>query len=149
MKQTELKVLLVSLFAGFLFGLGLTISGMTIPSRVVGFLDVTGTWDPTLAFVMISGIAVNLLSFRFILRRKNPVFTQRFWVPTRREITKNLFVGSTLFGMGWALSGFCPGPAIVSLATGSFDVILFCAAMYLGMRLENWWALRKHPEFSS
>lgn len=120
---------------GFLFALGLGISGMTQPAKVIGFLDIFGSWDPSLAFVMIGAIGVHFFTYRLIRRRKQPIFSHQWHVPENRKITPSLAVGSTLFGIGWGLAGYCPGPALVSLATGQLRIYLFVGAMIVGMGL--------------
>jgi uncharacterized membrane protein YedE/YeeE len=128
--------MLTYLFAGTLFGLGLTISQMVNPAKVIGFLDVAGDWDPTLAFVMGGTLLVALPAFRFILmKRPKPVLEDDFALPTKREVDARLLAGSALFGVGWGLSGFCPGPAVTALATGLTPVLAFVAAMLAGMAL--------------
>jgi uncharacterized membrane protein YedE/YeeE len=131
------KPALTALAAGALFALGLGISGMTQPAKVLGFLDVTGRWDPTLAFVMIGALAVHFVLYRLIRKRSAPLFDSRFDVPTRRDVDLRLVVGAALFGVGWGLSGQCPGPALTNLATGAWTALVFVAAMALGMILHR------------
>lgn len=123
--------------AGLLFGVGLLVAGMSDPAKVLNFLDLAaipaGTWDPSLAFVMAGGIAVTMLGFRFVLRRPKPVFAERFSVPTASAIDSRILVGSAIFGVGWGLAGFCPGPALTALGQGSPAAITFVVAMFLGM----------------
>lgn len=126
---------LAALLAGVLFGAGLVLSGMTDPSRVQGFLDLFGHWDPTLAFVMGSALLFNIPAYWLTRRRAQPLFAERFDVPTRRDLDARLIGGAILFGIGWGLAGYCPGPAVVSLLTGSRDVLWFCVAMVVGMLL--------------
>jgi len=124
--------------AGLVFGAGLLISGMTQPARVIGFLDVLGGWDPSLVFVMGGGVVVYMIAFRAIRsRRKDPWFDVTFHVPTRRDLDAPLLVGSALFGIGWGLGGLCPGPGIVSAASGSVASIAFVSAMLAGMYLQH------------
>ncbi len=132
-----MKPALTALAAGALFALGLGISGMTQPAKVLGFLDVTGRWDPTLAFVMIGALAVHFVLYRLIRKRGAPLFDSRFDVPTRRDVDLRLVVGAALFGVGWGLSGQCPGPALTNLATGAWPALVFVAAMALGMILHR------------
>lgn len=124
---------LVSLIAGTLFGFGLALAQMTNPTKIINFLDVTGTWDPSLAFVMGGALLVSLVSFRFILRRPRPAFEQRFHLPTRRDIDSRLVVGAVLFGIGWGLGGFCPGPGIAALASGHWQPAVFMVGLVGGV----------------
>ena len=124
---------LASFLSGVLFTVGLGISGMTHPSKVIGFLDLLGRWDPSLAFVMGGAVLVGAVTFRFILRRTAPVLAARFHLPIQTTLDRPLIVGSVLFGVGWGLSGYCPGPAIASLVTLSPGVLVFCSAMTAGM----------------
>lgn len=130
--QHNLAQNIVALVSGLLFGLGLGFSQMIAPQRVIGFLDLTGNWDPTLAFVMGGAVAVTLISFRLILRWPTPVLSRTFVVPTRNNIDRPLIVGAALFGMGWGLGGYCPGPAIAALGLGSANPMLFIVAMVAG-----------------
>lgn len=122
-----------SFASGLLFGAGLIVARMTQPAKIVGFLDFFGAWDPTLAFVMAGAVAVYAVGYRLALRRRRPILEPAFEMPTIRAITPRLAAGSMLFGAGWGLSGFCPGPAIVAVSTGAFPPLVFCAAMILGM----------------
>jgi uncharacterized membrane protein YedE/YeeE len=123
----------IALIAGLLFGYGLALSGMLSPSKVIGFLDITGNWDPSLAFVMGGGLIVTVISFRVLLKRPHPIFGDRFYVPNRQDIDKRLVIGALLFGVGWAIGGLCPGPAISSLAYASPKIVLFCVSMVVGI----------------
>ncbi|XXY47582.1 YeeE/YedE family protein [Sorangium sp. So ce269] len=140
----------LALLAGALFAVGLGVSGMTQPSRVIGFLDVAGDWDPSLAFVMAGAISVHFLAYRALRRQESaaarggaartprfPLLADRLVVPTRTDLDARLFAGAALFGVGWGLAGYCPGPALVSLATGSHAVLAFVAAMAAGMAIEH------------
>jgi uncharacterized protein len=129
--------LLSAFLCGLLFSLGLGISGMTRPEKVLGFLDISGHWDGTLALVMGSAVAVTWLLFPYILRQPRPRFTESFKLPKSKSIDNPLLLGSAIFGIGWGLAGFCPGPALVSLATGSSSVILFTTAMFAGFYLQS------------
>jgi hypothetical protein len=129
--------LVAGFLAGGLFALGLIVSGMTQPAKVVGFLDFAGAWDPSLAFVMVGAIGVCVPLFRWVLRLKGPLFLPQFALPTRRDIDRDLVLGAAIFGVGWGLSGFCPGPAIVSLGAGAVPAVVFVLAMILGMRLQT------------
>lgn len=126
---------LSSFLAGIVFAVGLGISGMTQPAKVVGFLDLMGNWDPSLAFVMFGAIAVHALAYRLIRSRPTPIFAPAFAVPTRQDFDLRLVSGAVLFGIGWGLGGFCPGPAVTSLPSGHVSVLLFVVAMVAGMYL--------------
>ncbi len=126
----------LSLFAGMIFAIGLVVSGMTNPARVIGFLDIFGQWDYSLAFVMGGAVVVNLVLFRWILKR-DPIFNGKHDLPTNKLIDKKLIIGSTLFGVGWGLVGICPGPSIVNLVTGNVSAIIFFLAMIAGFFLEK------------
>jgi uncharacterized membrane protein YedE/YeeE len=127
-----------ALFAGTLFGVGLAVSGMINPAKVVGFLDVAGGWDPTLAFVMGGALLVTIPAFRVILNRPRPVLADGFDLPTKSTLDARLLGGAALFGVGWGLSGFCPGPAVAAVTTGLAPVFAFVAAMMAGMVLYSW-----------
>ena len=126
---------LVAFGSGLLFAVGLALSGMTQPAKILNFLDITGDWDPSLAFVMLGAIAVHALAYRRVPHMPAPIWAPRFGVPTRADINPRLLGGAALFGAGWAIGGFCPGPAIVSLASGMADAFLFVGAMLGGMML--------------
>lgn len=123
--------------AGILFAVGLVVSGMTQPAKVVAFLDFTGAWDPSLAFVMIGAIGVCLPLLREVTKLRRPMFSGTFLMPPRRSIDRDLLTGSALFGIGWGVSGFCPGPAIVTLGTGAIPGLVFVVAMGVGMYLQR------------
>lgn len=123
---------IVALFSGLIFGLGLAISQMIDRERVLGFLDVVGKWDVTLAFVLGGAVGVTVISFRFILPLKHPLFDRQFYLPTRNDIDGTLILGAVIFGIGWGISGFCPGPAVVSLVQLSFNPIIFILAFIGG-----------------
>ncbi|HET7478440.1 MAG TPA: YeeE/YedE family protein [Rubrobacteraceae bacterium] len=129
---------LSAMFCGLVFGLGLAISGMMNPAKVIGFLDVAGDWDPTLAFVMGGALLVAVPAFRFIPKRPRPVLEDDFSLPTKKTLDAPLLGGSALFGIGWGLVGFCPGPAVAALGTGLPVVLAFVAAMLSGMALYSW-----------
>jgi uncharacterized membrane protein YedE/YeeE len=128
---------IVAFIAGLMFALGLVLSGMTQPAKVIGFLDITGKWDPSLAFVMGGALLVTLVAFTLTPREgKRPWFAEKFELPTRKDIDSPLLIGSMLFGIGWGLAGYCPGPAIASigsLVTAGMDIVIFMAAMLAGM----------------
>jgi uncharacterized protein len=125
--------LLMALLAGLVFGLGLIVSGMTDPSKVTGFLDLAGAWDPSLAFVMGGAIGVGLIAFRIARTRTQALLGGAMHLPASRQIDRRLVLGGLTFGIGWGLAGFCPGPALASLATGGSKPLIFTAAMLLGM----------------
>lgn len=125
--------------AGVLFGVGLVISGMTDPLKVLGFLDLAGHWDPTLAFVMCGGLLVTLPGFWLVRRRTSPVFEQKFYLPTAKNLDTRLLVGAASFGIGWGIAGFCPGPAIASLVRFDPGVLVFIIALVAGMVLAEFW----------
>ena len=127
--------LAASLLAGLVFGLGLIISGMADPAKVLGFLDLAGAWDPSLALVMAGAIAVGSLGFHFAERRTHAVLGQRMHWPGTRVIDRRLVLGSLSFGVGWGLAGFCPGPALVALGMGQTKAVVFVLAMLGGMLL--------------
>jgi uncharacterized membrane protein YedE/YeeE len=124
---------LVAIGSGLLFALGLGIAGMTDPARVLAFLDLAGDWNPNLALVMAAGIAVVLPIHRLLLGRKAPLFAQAFDWPSRSSIDRPLVIGAVLFGIGWGIAGYCPGPALVGLVGGQPGVLVFVAAMAAGM----------------
>lgn len=125
-------------FVGLLFGWGLLISGMTDPSKVIGFLDLAGSWDPSLAMVMGGAIAVGFFAFGTAEKRTSNFFGGALHLPTSSDIDKRLLLGSLLFGAGWGLAGFCPGPGIVSMADGQPKAVVFVAAMIAGMLVFEW-----------
>jgi uncharacterized membrane protein YedE/YeeE len=124
---------ITALLAGLLFGFGLMVSGMANPAKVLGFLDLAGRWDPSLAFVMAGAIAIGSLAFVFARRRKSSVLGLPMQLPTSTTITPRLILGSAAFGIGWGLAGFCPGPALVALGAGYSKAVGFVAAMVAGM----------------
>jgi uncharacterized membrane protein YedE/YeeE len=123
---------IVALLSGLLFGLGLAVSQMIDRERVLGFLDVVGKWDATLIFVLGGAVGVTVISFRFILLLKHPLFDRQFYLPTRNDIDRKLILGAVIFGIGWGISGFCPGPAVVSLVQLSLNPIIFILAFISG-----------------
>lgn len=127
-----------SFLSGFIFGMGLLISGMANPSKVIGFLDVAGNWDPSLAFVMIGAISISMLSFRYVKRTSSTIWGEIVQLPTAKKIDKKLIFGSLLFGIGWGLVGFCPGPAIVAIGTGNLKAIIFTISMIVAMLIYEW-----------
>jgi uncharacterized membrane protein YedE/YeeE len=125
----------VNLLAGLIFGLGLVISGMANPAKVQNFLDLAGSFDPSLLFVMAGAVAVTFIGYRLILRRPKPLVAERFFLPAAKDIDTRLVGGAALFGIGWGLSGFCPGPAITALPLLAKGTLVFVPAMLLGIGL--------------
>lgn len=126
---------ITAFFSGLIFGLGLILSGMTNPAKVIGFLDFFGHWDPALAFVMLGAISVSMLGFFFAKNRNASLLGQSIHLPVTKTIDTKLIVGAAIFGVGWGLAGFCPGPAIASLTTALPSSALFIIAMAAGMLL--------------
>ncbi|NYS62397.1 DUF6691 family protein [Vreelandella salicampi] len=123
--------------AGLLFGLGLAISGMTDPARVLGFLDIAGAWDPTLMFVLGGAVVTSFIGYRLVFKRSGPLFGERFQLPTKKDLDAKLLGGAALFGIGWGLSGYCPGPAIASVSGLTIPLAAMLIAMVVG-----WFAAR-------
>lgn len=133
-----------ALLSGLIFGLGLIISGMANPAKVLNFLDVFGTWDPSLAFVMGGAIAVTAPGFALLFRsRQTPLFDSTFRVPTRNDLEPKLLTGAAIFGVGWGLGGFCPGPALTALPVAASGTLIFVPFMLVGM-----WAARHTPDIT-
>jgi len=130
-----MNALVGAFVSGLIFAIGLALSGMTQPAKVIAFLDIQGNWDPSLAFVMGGAVLAYALLYRLIRRRQTPLFSPTFSIPTRTDIDLRLLGGAALFGIGWGLGGFCPGPAIVSLVSGQASVFIFVTAMIAGMYL--------------
>jgi hypothetical protein len=128
---------LAALVSGLIFGLGLSLSGMLDPARVRGFLDVTGTWDPSLAFVLGGAVIMAAMGYRLSLLSGRPLLDDRFRLPTKTKVDRSLILGSAIFGIGWGLAGLCPGPAVASLSLGLAPTILFVVAMLIGMVIHN------------
>jgi uncharacterized membrane protein YedE/YeeE len=126
-------IALASLVAGLTFGLGLIVSGMANPAKVLGFLDLAGAWDPSLALVMAGAIAVGSIAFVFTKKRTTSMLGAEMRLPTAQHIDRRLVVGSTLFGIGWGVAGFCPGPGLVASGMGEVKALVFVAAMLAGM----------------
>jgi uncharacterized membrane protein YedE/YeeE len=134
------RQLLVAFGAGLLFSVGLCLSGMTNPARIIGFLDVFGDWDPSLAFVMAGAVGVHAALYRLIIRRTAPLLCASFSVPGKQGIDAPLLIGAATFGVGWGLAGYCPGPAVTSLASGAGLAVIFTAGMVLGFVLSRQFA---------
>ena len=137
-----MRSMLPALLAGTLFGGGLVLSDMVNPGRVQAFLDVAGAWDPALLMVMASAVLVSALGYLAARRMRRPLLAGRFWIPENRVLDRQLIAGAALFGIGWGLAGFCPGPAIAGLVFGLWQPWLFVAAMFAGMVLHRLWAGR-------
>lgn len=138
-----MPLVFVSFACGLVFGIGLLISGMTDTGKVLGFLDIFGAWDATLAFVMAGAVAVTGLGFALARRRGAPVLAATNLWPTRKDVDAPLVIGATLFGIGWGLVGLCPGPALVNLAGLGLPVIVFVVAMAVGMLGHDAWSTRR------
>lgn len=138
-----MPLVLVSFACGLVFGAGLLISGMTDTAKVLGFLDIFGAWDATLAFVMAGAVAVSSIGFALARRRGTPVFAAQSLWPTRKDVDAPLVIGAGLFGIGWGLVGLCPGPALVNLAGLGVPVVIFVAAMAAGMIGFDAWSKQK------
>ncbi len=136
-------IALAALVAGLVFALGLGLGGMTQPAKVIGFLDVGGDWDPSLACVMAGALVVHGLLVRLVLRRSAPVLASRFVLPARTDLDASLISGGVLFGVGWGLVGFCPGPAVTALGGGMPEAVVFVSAMLAGMAVEHLVARRR------
>jgi uncharacterized membrane protein YedE/YeeE len=128
---------LAALFAGVIFGVGLIVSQMVRPSKVLGFLDFAGAWDPSLAFVMAGAVSIHFALGLVVRRRGRPWFAPRFELPTRRDVDRPLLAGAAIFGLGWGLAGYCPGPAIVTAATGAREAVVFALAMVVGVLIHR------------
>lgn len=131
---------IAALLCGLIFGLGLILSGMGSPAKVQNFLDVFGNWDPSLGFVMGGAIAIGLIAFTWAKQRKTAVLGDPMQLPTSTAIDSKLLTGSALFGIGWGMAGFCPGPALMNLSTLNPEVWIFVAAMLVGMLLQHAWS---------
>jgi len=139
------KLIVAPFLGGALFSLGLGVSKMTEPAKVISFLDLSGNWDPSLIFVMMGAIGVNSILHRLITSRPKPLFESRFDLPSNHKIDRKLLVGSALFGIGWGITGLCPGPGIAGLSTGNFYSIAFVAALILGMAIIKVFETRSNP----
>jgi hypothetical protein len=131
---------LVTLLVGLIFGFGLALSGMTHPEKVLGFLDVAGNWNPSLLFVLGGAVSVTLLSFHFIRKRQKPILANSFNLTDIKKIDRPLIIGSALFGIGWGISGYCPGPAVALLAAPNWELAAFLPAMLLGYAAQHYWS---------
>lgn len=134
-----MKLPLSTFLAGLIFGLGLTLSQMVNPEKVISFLDITGDWDPSLAFVMGGALLTTFFGYRFVLKKPSPLFSEKFRLPTRRDIDKPLIIGASLFGVGWGLGGLCPGPALANLTFAGQNGIIFIMSMLLSVIVFRLW----------
>lgn len=134
---------IVAALVGIVFGLGLIVSGMANPDKVLGFLDLAGAWDPSLGLVMGGAVAVGLLGFSLARKRKTSLLGEAMQLPTRKDIDAPLIAGGALFGVGWGLAGYCPGPALVGVTAGMGSAVIFTLAMLAGMLLFGLWQKRK------
>jgi uncharacterized membrane protein YedE/YeeE len=141
-----MKETLAGLITGFIFGLGLCLSGMANPAVVLGFLDFAGDWNPALIFVMAGGVVVSFIGYRLVLGRAHPLWSAAFHLPASTAIDAPLISGAVIFGIGWGLAGYCPGPVLASLAGGRAEVVVFVVSMLVGMIAVRW--LRRRPEVS-
>ena len=128
-----------SLTSGVIFGFGLAVSSMINPAKIVGFLDITGDWDPSLAFVMGGAVFVTALTFRLILKRPKPIFTDIFELPSKVSLDSKLITGAAIFGVGWAMSGLCPGPAISSIGLLDEKLLIFVCTLLIGSLIGKKW----------
>lgn len=135
MIDTRLLRFFGPMIGGVLFAIGLGLSGMLEPKKIISFLDITGNWDPSLIFVMVGAIGTHLILYRFIINRPFPLWDVQFHIPTRKDLDWKLLSGSSIFGIGWGISGMCPGPGIASLASGHAYALLFVAFLLLGVLL--------------
>jgi hypothetical protein len=136
--------LFATFLVGLLFGLGLVVSGMTNPANIVGFLDLAGDWNPSLIVVMASALSVAFVGYRIVLARRKPLLADTFQLPKATAIDRKLIIGSAMFGVGWGMSGLCPGPAIAAAATGALPVFAYLAAMIAGMAAHEAIARRQY-----
>lgn len=132
--------IVISLVSGILFGFGLSLSQMTNPDKVINFLDIFGHWDPSLAFVMVGALLVTFVSFKFVLKKASPILEEGFHLSKRTALDKALLIGAAIFGIGWGMSGYCPGPAVANLASGSLEAIIMVLSIYAGFFFQKWFS---------
>jgi uncharacterized membrane protein YedE/YeeE len=137
-----MKQNLIALLSGLLFGFGLSLSQMIDRDRVLGFLDVSGAWDPTLLFVLGGAVGVTIIAFRFVLRLPQPIWATKFYLPTKKDIDLPLIIGAGIFGIGWGIAGYCPGPSVTALVLGIANPVLFLIAFIIGSLACQWYANR-------
>ena len=138
--------IVLAFVAGLVFGLGLLLSGMADPAKVLGFLDLAGAWDPSLMFVMGGAVGVGAVAFAVARRRSRSLLGEAMQLPTKTSLDRRLVFGALLFGAGWGLAGFCPGPAVVALGVGEPKAVVFVVAMLAGMGLFEWLATMRRPD---
>lgn len=126
---------IISLVCGLLFGLGLSIAQMTNPNKVLNFLDITGNWDPSLLVVLAAALATAFIGYRIAQRKTKPIFSNQFYLPTAQSVDWRLTLGAIIFGIGWGIGGYCPGPAIAALAIGWKEPVILCISMFVGFWL--------------
>ena len=131
-------MIIIALGAGAIFGAGLALAGMLNPAKVVGFFDIFGMWDPSLGLVMAGGILANATGHYFVMKRHRPMFDTRFELPTSNKIDRPLLIGSAIFGIGWGLAGYCPGPVVASLLLQPADMLLFLVTLLAGAFAGRW-----------
>lgn len=132
----------IAIIAGLLFGFGMGLSQMMDPARAIGFMDIAGVWDPTLLFVLPGALLVTIIAFRLIFRRSRPFLDTKFYVPTRRDIDRPLIMGAAIFGIGWGISGYCPGPAVSGLTLGTVNPYIFLVSLVAGSFAYTWFSAR-------
>jgi len=137
-----MKQVLIALVSGIIFGVGLSLSQMINPNKVINFLDVSGQWDPSLAFVMMGALLVTFISFRLILKKPDPILEEGFHLSKRTNIDKALLGGAAIFGIGWGMSGYCPGPAVAGIGTGNLEALVMVISIYAGFFFQKWLANR-------
>ncbi|WP_262965728.1 DUF6691 family protein [Methylobacter psychrophilus] len=132
-----MKQNLIALLCGILFGIGLSLAQMINPNKIINFLDITGNWDPSLIFVMVGALAVAFISFRWILKRPAPLLAESFHLSKKLSVDKSLVFGTVIFGIGWGMSGYCPGPAVTGLGLLSLEPVILVVTIYLGFFVYN------------
>ena len=137
-----MKQVLIALLSGIIFGIGLSLSQMINPNKVINFLDITGEWDPSLAFVMMGALLVTFISFRIVLKKPDPILEEHFHLSKRTDIDKPLLGGAAIFGIGWGMSGYCPGPAVAALGSGGLEALVMVISIYTGFFFQKWIAKR-------
>ena len=135
-----MKLIIIALISGILFGTGLALSQMTNPTKVLNFLDITGNWDPSLILVMAGALAVTTLCFRQILKQPAPLFDKQFYLANKSAIDKPLLIGAAIFGIGWGISGYCPGPSVAGLGLGNFEALVMVGSIYAGIIAHRWYS---------